>query len=172
MTNRGTDKGVKSSTNSGANRRRVAWGGIFAGLGIGGFFDGIVLHQVLQWHHMLSNVYPVSTLAGLEVNTLGDGFFHVAAYVFTLTGLFLLWSATRQRHEAWPAALLVGTMLIGWGLFNTVEGVVDHHVLQVHHVRAGPNQLAYDLAFLGWGVAMLVGGWLLVRRETRAPVST
>jgi uncharacterized membrane protein len=28
--------------------------GILFGLGLGGFFDGIVLHQVLQWHHMLS----------------------------------------------------------------------------------------------------------------------
>ena len=28
-------------------------GGLF-GLGLGGFFDDIVMHQVLQWHHMLS----------------------------------------------------------------------------------------------------------------------
>ncbi len=25
------------------------------GVGLGGFVDGIVLHQVLQWHHMLSS---------------------------------------------------------------------------------------------------------------------
>jgi hypothetical protein len=30
--------------------------GVFLGLGLGGFFDGIVLHQVLQWHHMVSLV--------------------------------------------------------------------------------------------------------------------
>ncbi len=23
------------------------------GLGLGGFFDGIVLHQILQWHHLI-----------------------------------------------------------------------------------------------------------------------
>ena len=149
-----------------SSRRRVLWGGILAGLGIGGFFDGIVLHQLLQWHHMLSNVYPVATVAGLELNTLGDGFFHAAAYIFTITGLFLLWSVARQRHSVWPVSLLAGTLLVGWGLFNTVEGVVDHHLLQVHHVRSGPNQLAYDLAFLGWGVVMLVAGWWLVRQET------
>jgi uncharacterized membrane protein len=34
--------------------------GIFFGLGLGGFFDGIVLHQLLQWHHMLSSWYPVT----------------------------------------------------------------------------------------------------------------
>ena len=33
--------------------------GILFGLGLGGFFDGIVLHQVLQWHHMLTSAgYP------------------------------------------------------------------------------------------------------------------
>ena len=26
------------------------------GFALGGFFDGIVLHQVLQWHHLLSAV--------------------------------------------------------------------------------------------------------------------
>ena len=34
--------------------------GILFGLGLGGFFDGIILHQVLQWHHMLTSAgYPV-----------------------------------------------------------------------------------------------------------------
>ena len=27
--------------------------GILYGLGLGGFIDGTVLHQILQWHHML-----------------------------------------------------------------------------------------------------------------------
>jgi len=34
--------------------------GIFLGLGLGGFVDGILLHQILQWHHMLSNVMDCS----------------------------------------------------------------------------------------------------------------
>jgi uncharacterized membrane protein len=53
--------------------------GLLLGLGLGGFVDGIVLHQVLQWHHMVSHVedYPMTTLEGLEVNTFADGLFHV-----------------------------------------------------------------------------------------------
>lgn len=152
--------------------RRVIWGGVLAGLGIGGFFDGIVLHQILQWHHMVSDVYPVTTVAGLEINTLGDGLFHVATYIFTLTGLFLLWNVARCHHEPWPAGLLVGALLVGWGFFNVVEGVVDHHILQLHHVRSGPNQLAYDLGFLAWGAIMLVGGWTAVRRGVRKVASS
>ena len=150
-----------------ADRRRVVWGGVLAGLGLGGFFDGIVLHQLLQWHHLVSNVYPVTTVAGLERNTLGDGLFHAASYLLTVAGLFLLWSVARHRHEAWPASLLVGTLLLGWGLFNLIEGTVDHHILRIHHVRPGPNQLVYDVAFLAWGALMLTGGWALVRRGLR-----
>lgn len=50
--------------------------GFVMGLGLGGFIDGIVLHQILQWHHMLTSTesHPSTTVAGLEANTLADGF--------------------------------------------------------------------------------------------------
>ena len=147
-----------------SDRRRVIWGGILAGLGIGGFFDGIVLHQILQWHHLLSDVYPVTTVAGLERNTLGDGLFHAASYLLKVAGLFLLWSAARGRHTAWPAGLLLGTLLLGWGLFNLLEGTVNHYFLRIHHVRPGPNENFYDLSFLAWGALMFGGGGVLLRR--------
>ena len=150
-------------------------GGVLLGLGIGGFFDGIVLHQILQWHHMVSNVdaYPTSTVAGLEANTLGDGLFHAVTYLFTLTGLFLLWRSLAQPNGPWSTRTFIGLLMIGWGLFNLVEGLIDHHILRIHHVRPGDNQLAWDLAFLAWGAAMLVGGWLLIRASEResGPVS-
>ncbi|HSK98229.1 MAG TPA: DUF2243 domain-containing protein, partial [Euzebyales bacterium] len=75
---------------------------LVTGIGLGGFFDGIVLHQVLQWHHMLSNteadrfgiaVYDEGTVAGLRVNVLWDGLFHVTTYILVLVGLLLLWRA-------------------------------------------------------------------------------
>jgi uncharacterized membrane protein len=50
--------------------------GIFFGLGLGSFFDGIVLHQILQWHHMLTSAgYPADTLGNLQFNVLWDGVF-------------------------------------------------------------------------------------------------
>ena len=58
-------------------------------------------------------------------------------------------------------------MLAGWGLFNLVEGLVDHHLLGIHHVRAGAGQSAYDVAFLVLGAALLAGGLTLARRPTR-----
>jgi uncharacterized membrane protein len=69
--------------------------GIFFGLGLGGFFDGIVLHQLLQWH-MLSSWYPVTSIENLELNTRWDGIFHSATYVFVVIGLFLLWRAAQR----------------------------------------------------------------------------
>jgi uncharacterized membrane protein len=149
-----------------SRRKRITIGGIFLGLGLGGFFDGIVLHQILQWHHMVSHVddYPTTTVAGLEANTLGDGLFHAATWIFTAAGLFLLWSGLRQPNGVWSNRAFFGLLLMGWGLFNVVEGVIDHHLLELHHVREDSNnQLAWDLAFLAWGTAMLLGGWYLVR---------
>lgn len=56
-----------------ARRHFPLWAGVFFGLGLGGFFDGVILHQVLQWHHMLSSWYPVNTIENLQLNTLWDG---------------------------------------------------------------------------------------------------
>jgi uncharacterized membrane protein len=90
--------------------------GIFFGLGLGGFFDGIVLHQILQWHHMLSDAgYPPTSVANLKINTLWDGLFHATTYVFVVLGLVVLWRASRRTHIHWSSKLLVGSMLMGFG---------------------------------------------------------
>lgn len=148
--------------------------GLFFGLGIGGFFDGIVLHQVLQWHHMLSSRYPADTLGSLELNTLWDGLFHSATYVFIVIGLVLLWRSAHRRHLYWSNKLLLGTLLAGFGLFNCTEGVIDHNLLGLHHVNETvPREqwIYWDLGFLAWGAAMLVGGWLMVRAGQREAVA-
>jgi uncharacterized membrane protein len=137
---------------------------ILLGLGLGGFFDGIVLHQILQWHHMVSTPTPPDTLENLELNTLGDGLFHAATWIMTLAGVMLLLIANGDRERPDARRRFLGGLLIGWGLFDVVEGVIDHHILNLHHVRPGPNEALYDYAFLAWGTAMLVVGWWLTRR--------
>lgn len=59
-----------------SKRRFPLAAAIFFGLGLGGFFDGIVLHQILQWHHMLSSWHPITSIEALELNTRWDGYFH------------------------------------------------------------------------------------------------
>jgi uncharacterized membrane protein len=135
------------------------------GIGLGGFFDGIVFHQLLQWHHMLTATgeHPMTTVQGLEVNTTWDGIFHSATWIATLVGLALLWNAERRYDVRW-SLVLAGALLMGWGGFNLVEGIIDHQILGIHHVRddlGGP--LGWDIAFLVWGLLFLVGGWALVK---------
>ncbi|MDM0010574.1 DUF2243 domain-containing protein [Variovorax sp. J22G73] len=138
--------------------------GILFGLGLGGFFDGIVLHQLLQWHHMLSSWYPPTTLENLRLNTLWDGIFHSATYIFVILAVYRLWQAARRGQVFWSGKLIWGTGFIGWGAFNLVEGLIDHHLLGIHHVNelvgTGARQV-WDVAFLVWGAAMLIAGsWL------------
>lgn len=149
--------------------------GIFLGLGLGGFFDGIVFHQVLQWHHMFTSAgYPATNLGNLEFNVTWDGLFHISTYVFTLIGMTIHWRRASQPHDPWSWKMLVGAMLMGFGIFNLVEGIIDHQVLGIHHVNemVPPDQWIYwDIGFLVWGALMLAGGRLLLqagRRETDA----
>jgi uncharacterized membrane protein len=145
------------------DRGRLIAAAVLLGLGLGGFFDGIVLHQILQWHHMVSTPRPPDTLANVELNTLGDGMFHAATWIVTVAGVFVLMSSNVARHEEGAMRTFIGGALVGWGLFNVVEGLVDHHILSLHHVRPGPDEFLYDVAFLAWGVIMLAVGTLLVR---------
>jgi uncharacterized membrane protein len=141
--------------------------GILLGIGLGGFVDGIVLHQILQWHHMLTSEgsYPPTTVAGLEKNTLWDGLFHAATWVAVAVGLYILWQRTTHWRWAISGRALLGWMLVGWGLFNLVEGIVDHHILTIHHVREGSHQTVWDLAFLAFGALLLLAGRALTRAE-------
>lgn len=147
---------------------RLTLPGLLLGLGLGGFVDGILLHQILQWHHLLTSVdgYPATTVAGLEANTLADGLFHTATWLATAVGVYLLWRALRGGSP-WSGKHLLGLMLAGWGTFNLVEGTIDHHILSLHHVRAGEGQAALDLGFLLLGAALLLGGLALARRGER-----
>ena len=145
--------------------------GLLYGVGLGGFVDGILLHQVLQWHHMVSHVdaYPTTTLSGLQANVLADGLFHVLTWVFVLAGSITTVVSWRQGRLAPSWSFHLGLMLTGWGLFNVVERLVDHQVLGVHHVRddlGGP--LSWDIGFLVFGVLLVVGGWALHKRGARA----
>ena len=150
---------------------RLVTAGFVLGFGLGGFIDGIVLHQIMQWHNMGSAVVPPVTMHAMKLNMLWDGLFHAATWVVTFAGVWMLW-ADRQATAASPR-MLAGQMLLGWGVFNLVEGLIDHHLLQLHHVRDLPFHVpAYDWAFLAiGGVAFIAIGWALaapVRRSVAA----
>ncbi|HST43964.1 MAG TPA: DUF2243 domain-containing protein, partial [Luteimonas sp.] len=89
-------------------------------------------------------------------------------WLLTAVGIALLWRAARRGDAVLSTRALVGAMLMGWGTFNLVEGVIDHHLLHLHHVYEALGQSAWDYAFLGWGAVMLVVGWRMVAREAAA----
>ena len=53
-------------------------------------------------------------------------------------------------------------MLIGWGGFNLVEGMIDHQILTLHHVNYD-NVVLWDTIFLVFGALLLLGGVSMVR---------
>jgi uncharacterized membrane protein len=150
--------------NNTGNPRLARLGGVVLGFGMGGFLDGILLHQIFQWHNMLSSVLPPSTMEAMQINMLWDGLFHAAVWIATLIGVLLIWTGARQMPALPPLGWLVGLMLVGWGTFNFTEGLISHHLLAIHHVRQwGPNPV-WDYGFLLSGPLLVGAGWLLTRR--------
>jgi len=146
--------------------------GIILGIGLGGFCDGIFLHQVFQWHHMFSSKITVDTVDGLKMNTLGDGVFHTVTWLSVLFGLWLLYSrVTQGRRKVWSSPVLWAWMLNGWSWFNLIEGLVDHQLLGIHHVLSGPNQFLWDMGFLASGVIFIGLGWMIARKSTPIDLS-
>lgn len=148
------------------NRRPLIAAGTALGIGMGGFVDGIVFHQLLQLHNMLSAQVTRETVVGLEINMFWDGLFHVFTWLMTALGLAMLWGAVRRPDVPLQTRTFVGALALGWGLFNLVEGIIDHHILHIHHVSETSNHLIWDLLFLGSGVGLIALGWWLIRTSS------
>jgi uncharacterized membrane protein len=136
--------------------------GILLGAGLGGFVDGILLHQLLQWHNMLSSVRPPLDLVSMKYNMLWDGLFHALTWSMVCLGIWRLWLAGKRPEVPWSTRTFVGSLVLGWGLFNFIEGLIDHELLGLHHVHPGQGQLGWDLSFLALGLLQIgVGYWLI-----------
>jgi hypothetical protein len=94
----------------------------------GRFIDGILFHQLLQIHNMVSARLPPVTLVNAEINMFWDGVFHAGTWLATAAGLWMLFRVGARRDVPWSGRVLLGGMVFGWGLFNFVEGVIDHHI--------------------------------------------
>ena len=144
----------------GRHGRLSAW---MLGLALGGVFDGIVLHQLLQWHHLLSQV-PAA--GGLPRQVVWDGWFHAAMYALGAAALVGLWRLWRRRRQI-PGRVLAAGLLGGFGLWNVLDAVLAHWLLQLHRIRPGAEwPLAWDLGWLAvFGLLPLAAAWALARRR-------
>ena len=149
------------------HRGAVIAPGVLLGAGLGGFLDGIVFHQLLQWHNMLSSVVPPTDLVTMKYNMVFDGLFHALTWLMTGSGVVLLWRAGSRRDVPWSTRTFGGSLMLGWGLFNVVEGIVNHFVYGIHHVHPGTDEMAWDVGVVGFGAVLSLAGTSLIRSSRR-----
>lgn len=146
-------------------RSRIALvgGGVF-GIGLAAILDVVVFHHILQTHHLLSSLYDPGTHAGLQRNIYYDGLFSLGMVGVMLVGGSLLWWGVNRSSYRLSTLAVAGSVLLGMGVFNTYDGIVDHYVLDIHDVVHGttlwnPPWVVVSLVLFG------VGGLLLQRGQ-------
>mgnify|MGYP001280883599 CR=1 FL=1 len=137
--------------------RTTAFGAFLFGIGMIGMLDGIVFHQILQWHSVNMHTDRVHQI-------VSDGVFHLFVTIIIFVSGIVLWKGNPQDH----ATTFWGSFLLGAGTFNLVEGIINHHILQLHHVKPGPDQAFYDIMYDVFAVLLLVIGWILIKRKKKA----
>ena len=138
---------------------------LLLGIALGGFFDGILLHQILQWHHLLSGLEE-GAFEDIRVQLLADGLFHVVMYLLAIWGLVLIWHNRHELDRPRSGYRILAYTFIGFGAWHIIDGVVSHWVLGIHRIRMdADNPLFWDvLWFVVFGIAFVAIGWFIHRR--------
>lgn len=151
---------------------RLCFAAMVLGISLGGFIDGIVMHQILQWHEMLSNIIPTDTLLNKSINMFWDGIFHLFTLFSTLFGIYLMWRIMARRESNKSGYLMTGGMVFGWGTFNLIEGIINHHILHLHNVRElSPDKNLWNYGFLLFGLLLLFLGSLVIKKGITKPAT-
>ena len=142
--------------------------GLLLGVGLGGLAHGIVFHEILQSHQTFSAWLPPDSMADLRLNHFIDGLFQAALWCLLLLGLMLLHGAGRGAQRWWSGCGLLGAGLLGWGLFELLDGLVCHYWLGLHLLMGPPGEPGLaEAALLAAALLMMVAGALLLRRGLR-----
>ena len=155
--------------------RSVLFTGILIGIGIAGFLDETIFHQLLQWHAF----YWATDEHG---RILSDGLFHLFSTLVLLWGLYRVWRG-RARWIAISGSIIIAGILMGAGGFNFYDGIIQHAILHFHLVNEhvcnvsithGNNTLAncpqdipYEIAWDSIGFIILAIGFLFWHRNRR-----
>ncbi|MEK3765431.1 DUF2243 domain-containing protein [Solibacillus sp. FSL K6-4121] len=145
---------MKNNNRKGISRRNM-WSGILFGVGLIAFVDETVFHQLLRWHHF----YDKSTT---DIGLISDGIFHAFSWFATIAGLFLF--ADLRRRNGLIFQRWLGGVLLGIGVFQLYDGIIQHKWMRIHQIRYVDNVIVYDII---WNVSaliiLLIGLFLLFR---------
>jgi len=129
-----------------------------------GVFDGILLHQILQWHHLLSALES-DPFRDLRTQILADGIFHALMYAVMAIGLWKLWQTRKEFSEPRADHFLFANVLIGFGVWHMLDGVASHWLTGIHRIRPdSDNPLFWDLLFFIGGIVCTIIGIMLRKR--------
>ncbi|SIS05385.1 DUF2243 domain-containing protein [Natronorubrum thiooxidans] len=147
-------------TTAAGMRHRLLVSGGTVGFGFGAVIDAMIFHVTLQTHHLLSGFYDPYSLDGLRTNVMIDGLFLLVMLGVMIGGLGGLWRTVNGADERFSTRYLVGAVVVGMGVFNVIDGVVSHYVLDLHNVVHGteawnPHWLAVSILLLVLGLAVL-----------------
>jgi len=84
-----------------SNKVRTA--GLLLGFGLGAFLEGILMHPVV-------------------------GTFYIFVWAVTVGGVLTLWSGIRGPGPLPSGRNFTAYALIGWGVFNMIEGIASHNL--------------------------------------------
>ncbi|MBP2001533.1 putative membrane protein [Paenibacillus shirakamiensis] len=142
---------------------RNLWSGFLFGVGLVGFIDETVFHQLLHWHHFYDRSTP-------EVGLVSDGLFHAFSWFATIGGLFLF--ADLRRRKVLSVRRWWGGVLLGAGVFQLYDGTIQHKLMRLHQIRYVEHVYIYDLI---WNIAavimIFIGGILIVRSKVKKDFS-
>jgi uncharacterized membrane protein len=137
---------------------------VLLGIGLGGLADSILIQQLLQRHFMVSSVVPPLDVAALRTNIWWGGVYEAICLCVAVAGVVWFYRAARHRMPVPPPRHFLGSALLGWGVFNLVEGLLGHAILGVHHVGSGRYATLGDLLYLFLAAAIPIAfGSVLVR---------
>lgn len=150
-------------------RRALVAAGVF-GFGFSGLIDVIVLHHIFQLHHLVSGIYPMNTLRGLRTNILADGLFSIGMIVIAGIGAGLLWQSERRSTIPLAVRPIAGAAVIGLGIFDLYDVLIDHVVLGLHQPASqggyyNPHWAVISLLIIGTGIYLYQTG---ARKTTTA----
>lgn len=152
-------------------RTRIGIAAILLGASLGGFLDAIVLREIVQWHSMLSNKLVDGGMEAMQASLRADGWFQLLLWALALAGVLSLWSGFRAPGRTPSARAFAGNLLIGGGVYPVAEGVVNHFILEWHHVKDLPlAQPLYDWLFLFGGIGFILIGLALRDAADPGPV--